>query len=198
MKSNKYCYGIYCYKDKTNNNIVYIGKDSHIDKQKRHKAHINPLNYSEQHINKILQKNLNRYSYEVLKYNLSSEEEMNNEEIKLIKTYNPFFNFTKGGDGEIPDIRARKKMSKNHANVSKEKNPFFGKKHSEKSKKIMSQLKNTTGFYRVSKCKRNSYKRGFVWKYAYYENNKRKFLSSPSIKELEKKVKEKGLKWERI
>ena len=197
-KQINYCYGIYCYKDKKNNKIIYIGKDSHIDKNKRHKAHINKKNFSDQQINRVLQKNSERYEYIVLKNNLSSEEEMNKEEINLIALYNPLFNFTKGGKSNIPDERAKKNMSINHANMSKENNPFFGKKHSIESKKRMSQRKNKTGFFRVSKNKRKEYKKGFVWKYAYYENNKRKFLSSTSLEELERKVKEKNLKWEKI
>ena len=32
--------GIYCYIDKKTNNIIYIGKDSYIDKQIRNKDHL--------------------------------------------------------------------------------------------------------------------------------------------------------------
>lgn len=32
--------GIYCYLDKETDKIVYIGKDSHIDKDMRHKHHM--------------------------------------------------------------------------------------------------------------------------------------------------------------
>ena len=41
----EYCFGIYYYVDKETGNIVYIGKDSHIDKNKRCKDHLNPSRY---------------------------------------------------------------------------------------------------------------------------------------------------------
>ena len=37
--------------------IVYVGKDSHIDKNYRHKAHMEPNRYDDQPFNKILQNN---------------------------------------------------------------------------------------------------------------------------------------------
>ena len=35
--------GIYCYIDKKDNKIVYVGKDSNIDKKRRHKDHHKPI-----------------------------------------------------------------------------------------------------------------------------------------------------------
>lgn len=46
--------GIYCYIDKKNNKIVYIGKDSHIDKDRRKRQHMQPSNANSQPFNKIL------------------------------------------------------------------------------------------------------------------------------------------------
>ena len=95
--------GIYCYKDTFNDDsIVYIGKDTQIHRNKRHKEHINPSNYNAQQINRVLQNNQDRYKYEVLK-SWESEEYSDNLdcalEILYIRRYSPKFNYTIGGDG---------------------------------------------------------------------------------------------------
>ena len=48
--------GIYCYYDNLRCEIIYVGKDSYIDKNKRHKDHYNPLLKGAQRINGVLQK----------------------------------------------------------------------------------------------------------------------------------------------
>ena len=73
-----------------------------------------------------------------------SEEEMCSDEkyyIKLFKTLYPNgYNLTEGGDGVIPCEETRRKISMKLKGryLSKEKHPFFGKHHSEESKKKMS------------------------------------------------------------
>lgn len=95
--------GIYCFKDlKNNDEIVYIGKDSNIGKNKMYYAHIAPSKYDAQPINRIVQNNPNRYKYEILKKlkrddyhpNLLSALEM-----IYIRRHRPKFNYTPGGDG---------------------------------------------------------------------------------------------------
>ena len=75
-----------------------------------------------------------------------SEEEMCSDEqyyIKLFKTLYPNgYNLTEGGDGgEIPCEEVRKKMSEIRKKLysSGVKNPFYGRHHSEESKKKMSK-----------------------------------------------------------
>lgn len=58
--------GIYCYIDKDNDKIVYVGKDSHIDKDQRHRQHFTPSAYNAQPINRVLQNNPNKYNYRIL------------------------------------------------------------------------------------------------------------------------------------
>jgi hypothetical protein len=59
--------GIYCYVDNKTDDIVYVGKDSKIDKHNnRHYQHTRKCNYNHQVINKIIQNNPSRYTYEVL------------------------------------------------------------------------------------------------------------------------------------
>lgn len=162
--------GIYCYKDLQNNNeIVYIGKDSNIHYNKRHKDHLHPSNYNKQPFNKILQKNSNRYQYHILKswdktkYNPKLTSIL---EILYIKRYKPKFNFTTGGEdlfiakisektkekisksktGTKLSKETRKKMSENNAKYWK------GKHLSETTKKKISEFNKTrigelNGFY---------------------------------------------------
>lgn len=91
--------GIYCYIDKKDNSIVYIGKDSHIDKKRRHRDHHKPSAYEEQVINRVLQNNPNRYTYQVLAFDVKDQETLNNLETMHIGHLKPRFNFTDGGEG---------------------------------------------------------------------------------------------------
>ena len=156
--------GIYCYIDKKDNQIVYIGKDSNIDKNKRYRDHLAPSNYNAQPINRILQNNPNRYIYRVLwEIDDCTDNHLNQMEIFYIKKYAPQFNFTEGGDGmsgfrhseetrkkisetnkgktpwnkgKTHSLESRKKMSESKKG---ENNPMYGKKHSEESRKKISE-----------------------------------------------------------
>ena len=119
--------GIYCYKDSLNDGeIVYVGIDSHIDENKRHRQHMYPSHYNFQVINRVLQNNPDRYSYHVLKRGDFGRNLLSALEIIYIRRYNPKFNYTIGGDGVRND--------RSGAN-----NPFFGKKHTKESRQKMSQ-----------------------------------------------------------
>jgi len=146
--------GIYCYKDLQNNNsIVYIGKDASIDINKRHKDHFYPSKYDEQVINRVLQNNPDRYSYEVLKeWNMEEHHPKTASLLEklYIRRYNPKFNFTKGGDGccgfSLPES-TKQKMSESMKKLHEEGHVFMhGKHHSEESKKkISNSLKGRVG-----------------------------------------------------
>lgn len=59
-----------------------------------------------------------------------------------------------------------------------------------------SRINNTTGFYRVSKCKNKRFKQGYEYVYIYPTGNgKTKSLRSHIIFKLERNVKINGLKW---
>jgi len=58
-----------------------------------------------------------------------------------------------------------------------------------------SKSKNTTGYYRVSKSKNKNYAQGFIWRYRYYEDGKRKSLCSTNIYKLQEKVENQSLPW---
>lgn len=58
--------------------------------------------------------------------------------------------------------------------------------------------RNTTGYARVMKQKDNRVKRGFSYVYSYKVDGKEKRVYGKTLKELEKKVKEQGLRWEKL
>jgi len=198
--------GIYCYKDtQKDNKIVYVGKDSNISFNKRHKDHNSPSNYKKQVINRVLQNNPNRYTYHILKEGDFDEGLLNALEIIYIYRYNPKFNFTIGGEGTVGykhSEESKQRMSesrkgKNHPMYNKfgKEHCRFGKKDSLETKVNKSIARNSTGYFRVTKMNTNSCKQGFRWGYLYYQDNKRKLISSTNLEKLELKVKAKGLPW---
>lgn len=205
--------GIYCYIDIIKNKIVYIGKDSYIDENRRHKAHLYQCNYDSQRINRILQKNPNRYKYVVLEEGNFSLKLLNALEQSFIQKYNPKFNFTKGGEGllgykmtdEHKNNISKGKKGKSFSDIHKKRLSeaakgncnHLGKLCSTETKKKISYTKsknqNTVGYYRVYKIKlRNGF--GFAYRY-YDEKGVRHKISSKSLKILEEKVKSRGLEW---
>lgn len=204
--------GIYCYIDKKYNNIVYVGKDSHIDEYRRHKQHYTSSNYNDQPINRIIQNNSTRYTYQVLVWNVTDQDTLNALETQYITHLKPKFNFTNGGDGvmgykhskeskqkmseakigkHLPQ-KTKHKMSKNNARYWKGKNLY------EETMHKISEAQNTTGFYRVTKANDANCKQGFRWYYQYYENNRQKRITSINLFKLEEKVKAKGMTWKII
>ena len=152
----KYSRGIYCYFDTKSKTVVYIGKDSHIDKQHRKTQHTCPSKYNVQKINMILQKNPCRYVYFVLANQIKSEKELNFMEKYFIKLFNPKFNFTDGGDGrcgssvtektkqKLRELMTGKKVSeetkkKISNSMSGKNNPMYGKHHTAKTKQKISE-----------------------------------------------------------
>lgn len=157
--------GIYCYKDTLDNNkIVYVGKDSNILHDKRHKQHYAPSNYNEQKINMILQDNPERYVYYILKLvDLTDNSfiSLNTLEMMYISAFNPKFNFTKGGDGfskghtpwnkgKPHSKEVREKLSKNHWDCAKENNPNW-KDYARIKKAGRATDKNKTQRYAISR-----------------------------------------------
>lgn len=59
----------------------------------------------------------------------------------------------------------------------------------------ISKSQNSSGYFRVSIMHCDSCKHGVAYRYAYYEDDCRKFINSVSIDKLKKKVLDKGLEW---
>ena len=71
-----------------------------------------------------------------------------------------------------------------------------GNKHQMSSCFKMSKSKNTVGFFNVYKNKCSKCKQGFIFRYEYTNaEGNRKTISRTNIVELEKAVREKGLRW---
>ena len=200
--------GIYKYTDLKTCEIVYVGKDSHIDKNKRHKDHLKPSMYDAQPFNRVLQNNPDRYEYGVI---WASDDctvlKLNKMEILFGEIYNPKFNFGKFGAGGLKGHteETKRKMSESRkgktlSDETKKKISEANKgiQHSDETKMKISEAQNTSGYFRVIKMKDKNCKQGFRWVYRYYEDGKRKTISSVDIKKLEAKVKSKGLKWEKL
>lgn len=80
-----------------------------------------------------------------------------------------------------------------------EKNPFYNKKHTPKTRKKMSKNKNTTGIMYVDKQKKKGCKQGFTWRYRYCdENGKLIKITRVNLDDLEQEVKKRGLPWIKI
>ena len=74
-----------------------------------------------------------------------------------------------------------------------------GKTVRDDSRELISKSTNTTGYYRVSKKACAKCKKGFVYRYQYYNDNGDKIaITSTDLKKLKKKVLEKGLIWKRF
>ncbi len=104
--------------------------------------------------------------------------------------------FTKEHKQKLSEALKGRKFTKEHKQKLSETHK--GNKLPEKTKKKMSEAHNTSGYYRVSKNKNSHYKQGFVWRYQYHENGKRKSISRVNIKDLEKEVKTRGLPWYKL
>ena len=81
------------------------------------------------------------FSHEILKENLTKEE-ADYWEVYYIEKFDTIkngYNLKAGGTHCIYSEESKQKMSKNHADVSGEKNPMYGKKHSLESRIKMSQ-----------------------------------------------------------
>lgn len=142
--------GIYCIENKINGK-KYIGKYIGVIKY-RISDHISKLNKKKHH-NKYLQRAWDKYGKENFNFyviGIFDKENLNNKEkyyIRKFKTKNIKYgyNLTDGGDGGNAN-KGRKFSDSHRKNISKSKsgktiskdNPFFGKKHSEETKLIIS------------------------------------------------------------
>ncbi len=109
-----------------------------------------------------------------------------------------------------------KKRPEHSKKMKGENNPFYKKTHTKETRKKISEankgrnksiedkikdskIKNTTGYFRVSKVKLKTVTQGFLWCYQYYdEDGKKKSIKSVDLKKVEAKVKEKGLTWMKL
>jgi len=137
------CFGIiYKVKNKVNGKI-YIGQTTRTLKC-RMKEHINDQRKYYLH-NALRKYGKENFQWEVLEH-CDSKEELDEMEFHYIKQYNSFgksgYNLTYGGEGFVGYKHSKKTLKKISLSLkgkmSGEKNPFYGKRHNEKTKKLMS------------------------------------------------------------
>lgn len=80
-----------------------------------------------------------------------------------------------------------------------EHSKIHGKVNQELEKQIeISKRRNTSGYFRVCKLKDKKYPKNDLWRYLYMEDGKQKAITGKTIKQLEKRVKAKGLHWQKL
>lgn len=145
------------YKHTSPNNKIYIGITSQKNvnsRWKRGKGYIHNIHFT----NAINKYGWNNFKHEIIAKNLT-EKEAKKLEVELIAKFNSMnpkygYNMTAGGDGTVGlhlygeknpfygkhhTEETKQKMSENHYDYYGENNPFYGKHHSEESKRKMSE-----------------------------------------------------------
>lgn len=90
-------------------------------------------------------------------------------------------------------------LGNHHSNETKYKQSKskIGVPRSDKLKKKLSLQKNNTGYFRVSKRKRNN-DQGFTWRYRFHELGKEIVIESKDLEKLKRKVIDKGYEWKSL
>lgn len=196
----------------------YIGLSEDIEKRYRQHANGKDMKYSR--IDREMVKHgEDKFDLEIIEELPNNRTLLMKREEYWVAYYNTYkdknhYNLTPGGDfcpSKLPEVRAkiskamsgRKLSQKTKDKLSKinsgENHPIYGKKRTQETKekisKTLSKAHNTSGYYRVRKEKNSECKQGFVWRYEYREDGRKKRISSVDIKKLEKKVKAKDLEW---
>ena len=144
---DKVC-GIYCIEN-TQNQKKYIGQS--VDIYRRWKVHKNELN-QHKHINSYLQRAWDMYGEECFQFYIleiceaSQLDRLEMSYIAQLGTANDKngYNLNIGGNGnQMPSEYVRQKMRENHADVSGENNPNYGKHMTDEIKHKMIVNRNT-------------------------------------------------------
>lgn len=150
--------GIYMITNK-NTGQKYIGQSKNIYRRWKNHCYGHDESRIDRAINKYGEDN---FTLQVIEELSNDSDCLKERERYWIKKYNTFedknhYNLTPGGDycPTQDPLQLYKFQGENHWDCSGDKNPMYGKKHTEESKRKMSlaisESANSTGFYRVSK-----------------------------------------------
>ena len=193
--------GIYVILNKANGK-VYVGQSINLfDRLRVHKSSLRG-NY---HKNSHLQSSWNMYgedSFEFLPLEFCDRDCLDYLEEWWIDYFNSMdnsFGYNKENGGnlnkKVSDETKEKIKKALSGKFSKENNFFYGKKRSLEMRLKSSNSQNNTGFYRVSKKKSPTSVQGYIWVYRWYDNDKRKAITSVDLIKLKEKVVDRGLPW---
>lgn len=126
----------------TKNNRMYIG--STVDYEKRFRSHINGLRGG-YHDNRKIQEDFEKFGEEAFKFTVlcetySEDERFEIEEsiIQRLKTFIHGYNLSVDGRGKY--LVSEKTREKMRENTLGERNPFYGKKHTDGTRELLSKL----------------------------------------------------------
>lgn len=206
---------IYSILNKANGKI-YVGQTNRPASIRR-TEHFSELR-TQKHDNPYLQRSWNKYGEDSFEFNVLEhcpDEKLGENEDWWISYFDSMnrdkgYNLQSGGvvgytrseefgkmisdrlKGVPRSEETKLKISKSN---SGENNPFFGESHSIETKLKLSKLRNNTGYYRVTKERKDDVKQGFIWRYSYRVDGKQKKFTSVSLDKLKKKVLDNGLEW---
>lgn len=135
-------YSVYCFTNKINGK-KYVGLTSNV--KQRHRQHKSTRNRCPVFSNAIKKYGFENFDFEVLVEDLSREE-ASRFEIKFIKEFNTLvpngYNRTEGGDSSVKHTKEtiEKIIEKNRIWRLTNNHPMKGKRHSEETKKLLSEL----------------------------------------------------------
>lgn len=214
--------GLFSYK--RNNEIVYIGIEEDVETLNTHNYHMNPEHKNEMGINYAISLNPTEYKHRMIhtEDRLPKKGVLKDIQKYWVDIYNPKYNqycyFDNVDVEPFNDImqgfkwvynyhdyknRAYRIVNKDLISLEWEiKNlglPFEVPVDIVDKVGEVKMLKNSSGYYRVTKVFNNGCKQGFTWVYQYYDDfGNLVRISSVDLGKLEEKVKLRGLVWEKL
>ena len=144
MSKEKLC-GIYCIENLINGK-KYVGQSTNIDGRRRqHLSHLRRGMHRNEHLQSAWDKyGESNFEFSIIELcDIANIDELERFYIDKYNLMDDKYGYNRESGGNLKkkvSKETKEKISKNHANVSKENNPFYNKKHSKES--IEKYMKN--------------------------------------------------------